>query len=115
MALLLLNLSVRTVGSDRACGRPPQGVRAFFSRAFSVLMESKPGSSILIEHDLFRKPASTFRNHALMSNHVTALPMTHEPTRNARIRSLHIRVFGIFLCAAALCCECEHNQKLSIN
>jgi hypothetical protein len=28
-------------------------------------MESKPGSSFLIEHDLFRKPASTFRDHAL--------------------------------------------------
>jgi hypothetical protein len=27
-------------------------------------MESKPGSSFLIEHDLFRKPVSTFRDHA---------------------------------------------------
>jgi MFS family permease len=35
------------------------------SRAYSILMESKPGSSFLIEHDLFRKPVSTFRDHAL--------------------------------------------------
>jgi hypothetical protein len=28
-------------------------------------MESETGSSILIEHDLFRKPASSFRDHAL--------------------------------------------------
>jgi hypothetical protein len=28
-------------------------------------MESEPGSSFLIEHDLFRKPVSTFRDHAL--------------------------------------------------
>src|SRR5579863_9680407 len=33
-------------------------------RALSVRMESEPGSSILTEHDLFRKPVSTFRDHA---------------------------------------------------
>jgi hypothetical protein len=27
-------------------------------------MESKPGSSFLFEHDLFRKPVSTFRDRA---------------------------------------------------
>jgi hypothetical protein len=27
-------------------------------------LELKPGSSFLIEHDLFRKPVATFRNHA---------------------------------------------------
>src|SRR5258708_22229356 len=35
------------------------------TRALSVLIESEPGSSFLFEHDLFRKPASTFRDHAL--------------------------------------------------
>src|SRR5579863_2497816 len=33
-------------------------------RALSVRMESEPGSSILTEHDLFRKPVSTLRVHA---------------------------------------------------
>jgi hypothetical protein len=28
-------------------------------------MESEPSSSFLFEHDLFRKPVSTFRDHAL--------------------------------------------------
>jgi hypothetical protein len=35
-------------------------------RALSVLIESEPGSSILIEHDLFGKPASAFPDHALI-------------------------------------------------
>jgi hypothetical protein len=29
------------------------------------LMGSEPGSSFLFEHDLFRKPVPTFRDHAL--------------------------------------------------
>jgi hypothetical protein len=35
------------------------------ARAVSVWVESEPGSSFLFEHDLFRKPVPTFRDHAL--------------------------------------------------
>src|SRR5437764_8854553 len=34
-------------------------------RALSFLVESELGSSFLFEHDLFRKPVPTFRDHAL--------------------------------------------------
>src|ERR1041384_5715539 len=34
-------------------------------RALSFLVESELGSSFLSEHDLFRKPVPTFRDHAL--------------------------------------------------
>jgi hypothetical protein len=34
-------------------------------RGLSVLMEFERSSSFLIAHDLFRKPDSTFRDHAL--------------------------------------------------
>src|SRR3990172_3862091 len=40
---------------------------AICARALSALMESEPGSSFLFEHDLFRKPVPTFRDHALVS------------------------------------------------
>jgi len=36
------------------------------ARTLSTLMESERGSSFLFEHDLFRKPVSTFRDHALI-------------------------------------------------
>src|SRR3954465_10906552 len=35
------------------------------ARALSFLVESELGSSFLFEHDLFRKPVPTFRDHAL--------------------------------------------------
>src|SRR5438128_10295419 len=38
-----------------------------WARALSFLVESELGSSFLFEHDLFRKPVPTFRDHALVS------------------------------------------------
>src|SRR5947209_12580292 len=35
------------------------------ARALSFLVKSELGSSFLFEHDLFRKPVPTFRDHAL--------------------------------------------------
>src|SRR3990172_7384159 len=35
------------------------------ARTLDVLLESKLGSSLLLEHDLFRKPGPTFQDHAL--------------------------------------------------
>src|SRR5947199_10250040 len=40
-------------------------VAASTTRALSFLVESKLGPSFLFEHDLFRKPVPTFRDHAL--------------------------------------------------
>ncbi len=38
------------------------------ARALSFEVESELGSSFLFEHDLFRKPVPTFRDHALESD-----------------------------------------------
>src|SRR5215210_6848749 len=48
--------------------------RNFGSRALSFLVESELGSSFLFEHDLFRKPVPTFRDHAL--RHPAAISRT---------------------------------------
>jgi hypothetical protein len=43
----------------------PIGVCRAPASALSVLMESEPGSSFLIERDLFQKPVSPFHDYAL--------------------------------------------------
>src|SRR5947209_20079090 len=46
--------------------RPATGIES--TRALSFLVELELGSSFLFEHDLFRKPVPTFRDHAQAQN-----------------------------------------------
>ena len=56
----------------------------YCGRAKSVLMKSRPGSSVLIEHDLFRKPVATFRNHAAGRRGICIGCRSGGPTSGAR-------------------------------
>ncbi len=59
------NLAAGSRRRDRALGAAPVP-RHGAARALSFLVESELGSRFLFEHDLFRKPVPTFRDHALM-------------------------------------------------
>src|SRR4029077_11361424 len=45
------------------------------ARAGCLFFESSSRSDLLSEHDLFRKPVSTFRNHALFAGPVDEAPL----------------------------------------
>src|ERR1019366_10115443 len=59
---------VRTVSGSGSGGRRRSALwLAALIRALSFWIESRRWPDILLEHDLFRKPLPTFRNHALVS------------------------------------------------
>src|SRR5947209_10839082 len=54
------------------------------ARALSFLVESELGSSFLFEHDLFRKPVPTFRDHALSAEQ-TGHARPRRPAASSRL------------------------------
>src|SRR5262245_60483321 len=63
------------------------------SKARILFFESASRFSLLLEHDLFRKPVSTFRDHALVSAAAPRRPWPR-PRRNGTLCAAPVAIFS---------------------
>src|SRR5690606_30325656 len=86
---LLLRAATRTLRAGRCggvCGIPVQGIRSIESNLTKL---NRTLWVILVEHDLIRKPLSTFRDHAPS---LRGVPMAIAATSDVQIDNDEVRV-----------------------